>query len=183
MPGSSTEDAPEGEVGLASTPGRGRTRPSASSVTYARPGARGRRPRTCAARAKPGRGADRPACRATRPGLTGLSVGQAIQVLYWVDRGQRDLIVQSPATPTDRAASSRCARPCVPTPLRWGPLSSPPSTATPSASTQPMRGTGHRCSTSSRGFPPSMSRPAGVRRPERLYPLPWPRHPTTPTTR
>ena len=24
------------------------------------------------------------------PGLTGLSVGQAIQLLYWVDRGQRD---------------------------------------------------------------------------------------------
>jgi tRNA-Thr(GGU) m(6)t(6)A37 methyltransferase TsaA len=30
------------------------------------------------------------------PGLAGLGVGQAIQVLYWVDRGQRDLIVQSP---------------------------------------------------------------------------------------
>ncbi|MEM8880848.1 MAG: tRNA (N6-threonylcarbamoyladenosine(37)-N6)-methyltransferase TrmO [Pseudomonadota bacterium] len=29
--------------------------------------------------------------------LQGLSDGQAIQLLYWVDRGQRDLIVQSPA--------------------------------------------------------------------------------------
>ncbi len=28
--------------------------------------------------------------------LTALEVGQAIQVLYWVDRGQRDLLVQSP---------------------------------------------------------------------------------------
>jgi tRNA-Thr(GGU) m(6)t(6)A37 methyltransferase TsaA len=30
------------------------------------------------------------------PGLTGLKIGQAIQVLYWVDRGTRDLIVQTP---------------------------------------------------------------------------------------
>lgn len=30
------------------------------------------------------------------PALTGLEVGQAIQLLYWVDRGQRDLLVQSP---------------------------------------------------------------------------------------
>ena len=30
------------------------------------------------------------------PALEGLSVGQPIQILYWVDRGQRDLIVQSP---------------------------------------------------------------------------------------
>ncbi len=29
-------------------------------------------------------------------GLNGLSVGQAIQMLYWVDRGERDLILQSP---------------------------------------------------------------------------------------
>ena len=28
--------------------------------------------------------------------LTALEIGQAIQVLYWVDRGQRDLLVQSP---------------------------------------------------------------------------------------
>jgi tRNA-Thr(GGU) m(6)t(6)A37 methyltransferase TsaA len=31
-----------------------------------------------------------------RAGLDGLSVGQAVHLLYWVDRGQRDLIVQSP---------------------------------------------------------------------------------------
>jgi len=30
------------------------------------------------------------------PALTALKPGQAIQILYWVDRGQRDLIVQSP---------------------------------------------------------------------------------------
>lgn len=30
------------------------------------------------------------------PALTGLSVGQAIQILYWVDRGQRDLLLQTP---------------------------------------------------------------------------------------
>ncbi|GAA5075210.1 tRNA (N6-threonylcarbamoyladenosine(37)-N6)-methyltransferase TrmO [Roseibacterium beibuensis] len=29
-------------------------------------------------------------------GLTGLEVGRAIQVMYWVDRGERSLIVQSP---------------------------------------------------------------------------------------
>ena len=31
-----------------------------------------------------------------RAGLAGLSAGQAVQLLYWVDRGQRDLIVQAP---------------------------------------------------------------------------------------
>lgn len=31
------------------------------------------------------------------PALTGLKVGQAVQLLYWVDRGERDLIVQTPA--------------------------------------------------------------------------------------
>lgn len=31
-----------------------------------------------------------------RPGLTGLEVGQYINVLYWMDRGRRDLIVQAP---------------------------------------------------------------------------------------
>lgn len=29
-------------------------------------------------------------------GLSGLTVGQAIWVLYWMDRGRRDLIVQAP---------------------------------------------------------------------------------------
>lgn len=29
--------------------------------------------------------------------LTGLEVGGAIQLLYWVDRGQRDLLIQNPA--------------------------------------------------------------------------------------
>lgn len=31
------------------------------------------------------------------PALTGLTIGQAVQLLYWVDRGERNLIVQSPA--------------------------------------------------------------------------------------
>lgn len=30
------------------------------------------------------------------PGLSGLSVGQDIMLLYWMDRGRRDLIVQNP---------------------------------------------------------------------------------------
>ena len=30
------------------------------------------------------------------PGLSGLAPGDAIKLLYWVDRGQRDLIVQRP---------------------------------------------------------------------------------------
>lgn len=30
------------------------------------------------------------------PGLTGLQVGRVIWVLYWVDRGRRDLILQMP---------------------------------------------------------------------------------------
>lgn len=31
-----------------------------------------------------------------RPGLDGLETGQAVWLLYWMDRGRRDLIVQAP---------------------------------------------------------------------------------------
>ena len=31
------------------------------------------------------------------PALVGLTEGQAVQLLYWVDRGERDLLMQTPA--------------------------------------------------------------------------------------
>jgi tRNA-Thr(GGU) m(6)t(6)A37 methyltransferase TsaA len=97
MPGSSTEDGPrEGEVALGFDPGA-RADATLCFIGHIRsPWGKGTAPKNLRSRAGDrGRRADR-AVAGLRAGLTGLSVGQAIQVLYWVDRGQRDLIVQSP---------------------------------------------------------------------------------------
>jgi len=51
------------------------------------------------------------------PALLGLSVGQPIQILYWVDRGQRDLVVQSPRH-TDGARGTFALR----SPVRPNPI-------------------------------------------------------------
>ena len=40
------------------------------------------------------------------PGLLGLAAGDAIKLLYWVDRGERDLIVQTPAAAKPRGVFS-----------------------------------------------------------------------------
>jgi tRNA-Thr(GGU) m(6)t(6)A37 methyltransferase TsaA len=51
------------------------------------------------------------------PALLGLETGQAIQLLYWVDRGQRDLVVQSPKH-TDGARGTFALR----SPVRPNPI-------------------------------------------------------------
>jgi tRNA-Thr(GGU) m(6)t(6)A37 methyltransferase TsaA len=53
------------------------------------------------------------------PALEGLSVGQAIQVLYWVDRGLRDLAVQVPKHGR-RAGTFALRSPVRPNPIALG---------------------------------------------------------------
>ncbi len=51
------------------------------------------------------------------PALTGLEVGQAVQLLYWVDRGDRDLIVQSPAHADGPSGTFALRSPVRPNPI------------------------------------------------------------------
>lgn len=53
-------------------------------------------------------------------GLLGLAVGQAIQVLYWVDRGQRDLIVQTPGHADGPRGTFALRSPVRPNPIALG---------------------------------------------------------------
>ena len=97
MPGSSAEDAPrEGEVALDFDPGA-RGDGTLCFIGHIRsPWGRGTAPKNLRAARETGEAARIELLPGFAPGLAGLDVGQAIQVLYWVDRGQRDLIVQSP---------------------------------------------------------------------------------------
>jgi tRNA-Thr(GGU) m(6)t(6)A37 methyltransferase TsaA len=97
MPGSSAEDAPRaGEVALDFDPGS-RADASLCFIGHIRsPWAKGTAPKNLRAARETGEAARIELLPGFVPGLAGLGVGQAIQVLYWVDRGQRDLIVQSP---------------------------------------------------------------------------------------
>jgi hypothetical protein len=52
--------------------------------------------------------------------LRGLEVGQAIQVLYWVDRGQRDLIVQAPRHTDGPRGTFALRSPVRPNPIALG---------------------------------------------------------------
>ena len=97
MPASSTEDGRRpGEVALGFDPAE---RPDATLcfIGHIRsPWAKGTAPKNLRAARETGEGARIELSPGFAPGLTGLEVGQAIQVLYWVDRGERDLIVQNP---------------------------------------------------------------------------------------
>jgi tRNA-Thr(GGU) m(6)t(6)A37 methyltransferase TsaA len=97
MPGSSTEDGPrEGEVALGFDPGA-RADATLCFIGHIRSGwGKGTAPKNLRSARETGEGARIELLPGFEAGLTGLSVGQAIQVLYWVDRGLRDLIVQSP---------------------------------------------------------------------------------------
>ena len=53
-------------------------------------------------------------------GLSGLAVGQAIQLLYWVDRGQRDLIVQTPGHADGPRGTFALRSPVRPNPIALG---------------------------------------------------------------
>jgi len=50
-------------------------------------------------------------------GLTGLTVGQAIWVLYWMDRGRRDLIVQAPQHRPEPTGVFNLRSPARPNPI------------------------------------------------------------------
>jgi tRNA-Thr(GGU) m(6)t(6)A37 methyltransferase TsaA len=97
MPGSSTEDGPrEGEVGLGFDPGA-RSDATLCFIGHIRSTwGKGTAPKNLRSARDTGETARIDLLPGYEAGLKGLSVGQAIQVLYWVDRGQRDLIVQSP---------------------------------------------------------------------------------------
>lgn len=53
-------------------------------------------------------------------GLAGLEVGQAIQMLYWVDRGVRDLIVQAPRHADGARGVFALRSPVRPNPIALG---------------------------------------------------------------
>lgn len=97
MPGSSPDDAPRpGEVTLGFDPGA-RHDAGLAFIGQIRSGwARGTAPKNLRAARETGEGARIELLDGYAPGLAGLTVGQPIQVLYWVDRGRRDLIVQTP---------------------------------------------------------------------------------------
>jgi tRNA-Thr(GGU) m(6)t(6)A37 methyltransferase TsaA len=96
MPGSSPDGPRPGEVALSFDPGD-RAEAHLAFIGHIRsPWAKGTAPKNLRAARETGEGARIELLPDYAPGLAGLIVGQAIQVLYWVDRGQRDLIVQSP---------------------------------------------------------------------------------------
>jgi tRNA-Thr(GGU) m(6)t(6)A37 methyltransferase TsaA len=53
-------------------------------------------------------------------GLRGLEVGRAIQLLYWVDRGKRDLIVQAPRHGGGPRGTFALRSPVRPNPIALG---------------------------------------------------------------
>lgn len=53
-------------------------------------------------------------------GLDGLEIGQAIQILYWVDRGVRDLVVQSPRHGGGPKGTFALRSPVRPNPIALG---------------------------------------------------------------
>jgi tRNA-Thr(GGU) m(6)t(6)A37 methyltransferase TsaA len=97
MPASSTDkDARPGEVSLGFDPGA-RAEAALCVIGHVRsPWGKGTAPKNLRAARETGKAARIELLPEFVPGLLGLSEGQAIQMLYWVDRGQRDLIVQSP---------------------------------------------------------------------------------------
>jgi tRNA-Thr(GGU) m(6)t(6)A37 methyltransferase TsaA len=97
MPGSSADrEIRPGEVSLGFDPAE-REDATLCFIGHIRsPWAKGTAPKNLRAARDTGESARIELLPGFADGLAGLSVGQAIQVLYWVDRGQRDLIVQTP---------------------------------------------------------------------------------------
>jgi tRNA-Thr(GGU) m(6)t(6)A37 methyltransferase TsaA len=121
MPGSSTENGPrEGEVALGFDPG-GAADASLCFIGHIRsPWGKGTAPKNLRAARETGEGAQIVLKPGFAEGLSGLSVGQAIQVLYWVDRGQRDLIVQSPRHTDGSRGVFALRSPVRPNPIALG---------------------------------------------------------------
>lgn len=64
--------------------------------TIRSPWSKGTAPKNLAAARMAGGAARIELAKGYGPALTGLQVGQAIQLLYWVDRGERALVLQRP---------------------------------------------------------------------------------------
>ena len=121
MPGSSAEMAPRaGEVALPFDPGTRIDAGLSFIGTVRSPWARGTAPRNLRLARESGEGARIELAEGYAPGLAGLSVGQAIQMLYWVDRGERDLIVQSPAHADGPRGVFALRSPVRPNPIALG---------------------------------------------------------------
>ncbi|MBF9031191.1 tRNA (N6-threonylcarbamoyladenosine(37)-N6)-methyltransferase TrmO [Rhodobacterales bacterium HKCCE3408] len=96
MPASSTDAKRPGEVALPFDPA---DRAEASLTFIGRirsPWSKGEGPKNVRTAREMGCDAWIELDPAYAAGLTGINVGQAIQLIYWVDRGTRDLIVQTP---------------------------------------------------------------------------------------
>lgn len=85
-----------GEVSLPFDPGDAGDATLAFIGHIRSPWSKGNCPKNVAAAREEGGGARVELRPDYAPALLGLEAGMAIKLLYWVDRGQRDLIVQSP---------------------------------------------------------------------------------------
>lgn len=99
MSGDRPDDRPAkrpGEIALAQDPG-GRADAGVAFIGRVRtPWSRDDCPKNIRAARETGRGATVEIDAPYRPGLLGLTVGQPVMLLYWMHRGRRDLIVQTP---------------------------------------------------------------------------------------
>lgn len=87
----------EGEVALSFDPAETADGPRVAFIGRIRtPWQPGDAPRNIARAREQGAGATVELAPDYAPGLAGLSVGQPVVLLYWMDRGRRDLIVQAP---------------------------------------------------------------------------------------
>lgn len=87
----------EGEVALPFDPAEVATGPRVAFIGRIRsPWGKGTAPRNISGARAAGEGARIELEAAYAPGLTGLALGQHIILLYWMDQGRRDLIVQKP---------------------------------------------------------------------------------------
>jgi tRNA-Thr(GGU) m(6)t(6)A37 methyltransferase TsaA len=110
----------EGEIALPFDPAD-RIEAGLSFIGHIRsPWAKGTAPKNLRAARETGQGARVELDPAYAPALTGLEVGQAIQLLYWVDRGERDLLVQNPAHGRGHRGTFALRSPVRPNPIALG---------------------------------------------------------------
>lgn len=110
----------EGEIALPFDPA---TRVEAGITFIGRirsPWAKGTAPKNLRLARETGQGARVELDPVYAPALTGLKVGQAIQLLYWVDRGERDLLVQNPYHDKGLKGTFALRSPVRPNPIALG---------------------------------------------------------------
>ncbi|MDG3041626.1 TrmO family methyltransferase domain-containing protein [Roseicyclus marinus] len=110
----------EGEIALPFDPA---TRIEAGITFIGRirsPWGKGTAPKNLRVARETGQGARVELDPAYGPALTGLEVGQAIQLLYWVDRGERDLLIQTPGHGNGPRGTFALRSPVRPNPIALG---------------------------------------------------------------